>query len=207
MIEIYWGCLIGGVIFTIVALLVGDLIGGHGDVGHPGVGAADVGHPGVGAHDVGGDGHGWHLDFLKPAVIIGAITAFGGAGIMLSKYSALSSSWILPVAISIAAVMGAAVYLLYIRPLRNAESSIGYSINDLVGRTCEVIVSIPEAGYGEVLIHIGNGLVNHIATADGVALSRGSQAVVVDVEQGVLVVARLELNDPSSQQPPLLSSE
>lgn len=189
MAEIYWSCLIGGVIFTIVALLVGDLIGGHGDVGHPD----------TAGHDVGGHGHGWHLDFLKPAVIIGAITAFGGAGVMLLKYSTLSSSWITSVAVSIAVVTGAAVYLLYIKPLRNAESSIGYSMTDLVGRPCQVVVPIPETGYGEVIVSIGNGLANHIASADGVALPRGTEAVVVEVEQGVLVVARLELGPPSSQ--------
>ncbi len=207
MLELYWGCLIGGVIFTVVALLIGDMIGGHGDVGHPDIGGGEAGHAGFGSHDAGSDGHGWHLDVLKPAVVVGAITAFGGAGIMLNRYSTLSASWVLPVAIAIAAVMGALIYLLYIRPLRNAESSIGYSINDLVGRTCEVSVAIPEIGYGEVLVPIGNGLVNHTATGDGALLPRGSKAVVVAVEQGVLVVAPLELDESTSQQPPLLSSE
>ncbi len=188
MLEIYWGCLIGGVIFTIVAMLVGDLIGGHGGAGHF--------H--VGDHDAGAGGNGWHLDILKPAVIIGAITAFGGAGIMLSRYTSLPASGVIGVAVAVALLIATGVYLLYIRPLRNAESSIGYSVVDLVGRPCEVLVTLPEQGFGEVLVRIGNGVVNHIAIANGSSLPRGAQGVVVEVENGVLVVAPF---DSESSEP------
>ncbi len=69
METIYWGCLIGGAIFAIVSLVLGDLIDGLLD----------------GAFELPG------IDFLKPVVLAGSITAFGGAGIMLTRYSSVSA--------------------------------------------------------------------------------------------------------------------
>jgi len=203
MVEVYWGCLIGGVIFAIVAVLLGGFMGGHGDLGHSVGGAAGAGHADLGDHGgPAGTGH-WHLDFLKPAVIVGAITAFGGAGIMLVRYSSLRDGTIVASAAAIACVIGAAVYLLYIRPLRGADSSVGYSMKDLVGRPCEVTVSIPEQGFGEVLVRIGNGVVNHTASGDGSVIRRGMRAVVVDIEKGVVVVAPFDPDLHATDDPSL----
>src|SRR5689334_7064827 len=63
MIEIYWGCLIGGAIFALLSLLGGlhhlhGLHALHGAHAHP--------------------GHGFGMDYLNPLTIIGGITGFGG---------------------------------------------------------------------------------------------------------------------------------
>ena len=62
MIEVYWGCLIGGLLFALVTVIFGDVIDSLFD------GLFEF---------LTMDG----LDFINPMVIIGAITMFGGAGI------------------------------------------------------------------------------------------------------------------------------
>lgn len=57
METIFWWLLAGGAIFTVVSVLIGDVLGGWLD------GALEL--PG--------------LDWFRPVVLLGAMTAFGGA--------------------------------------------------------------------------------------------------------------------------------
>ncbi len=177
MLAVYWACLIGGLLFSVVAVLLGDLVGGadhdvpHGDV-----------------HDFD---HG--LDFLKPAVIVSAIATFGGAGILLTDYTDFSHGLALALAITIGVVMAVLIYFLYIRPMRNAEISTGYSMADLVGMVAEVITPIPERGCGEVMVKVGAGHTAQIAASfDGVVIPSGAKVVVVQASREMLYVTPLD---------------
>ena len=173
MLEVYWGCLIGGVVFALVAILLGDVIGhGHG-LDH---GADFDSHP--------------FFDMLKPAVIVGAIAAFGGAGILLTRYTPFATLNITLLAIAIALVVSILVYLLYIRPMKNAENSVGFSMKDLAGTIGEVMIPIPEKGYGEVMIRIGGGTNCQIAASfDGRPIATGTQVVIVEADRDTIYVS------------------
>jgi len=177
MLAVYWACLIGGILFSVLTVLFGDVLGGD--------------------HDIpGGDGghfdHG--LDILKPAVIVSAITVFGGAGILLASYSGLPSGMAAGVAVSLGVVVATGIYFLYIRPMRNSETSMGYSMNDLVGLVGEVLTSIPAAGYGEVMLKVGAANICQIAaSSDNVAIASGTRIVVVHADRDTLYVTPLEL--------------
>jgi len=156
-----------------------------------------------------GDGFagGW-LDFLSidahhlfhPVVLAGGITVFGGAGILLRRYSDLPAAGIYAAAVAIAAVVGAGMYFVYVRPMKRSESSIGFSMAELAGKRAEVLVPIPPAGFGEVLVRAGAGRTNQIAASfDGVSLPAGAKVVVVDVKDDTLYVSRIDpKGDPAN---------
>lgn len=176
MMAVYWACLIGGVFYAILSVLFGDLLGDH-----------DVPHAG----EVHGD-HG--IDFLKPAVIVSAVTVFGGSGIMLTKYAGLAVLSATVLSIGIGVVAAVAIYFLYVRPMRNSETSQGYSMDDLVGRVGEVMTTIPEKGYGEVMLKVGAANACQIAaSADNIPIASGTRVVVVQADRDTLYVTPLDI--------------
>lgn len=170
MLEVYWICLIGGVLFALVSIvfgdILGDLIGGLFDF-------------------LSFD----HLDFLHPMVLIGGITIFGGSGIMLSRYTQMESVPVATLSLMIAIAISILVYFAYVKPMKNSENSTGFSIKDLVGKIGEVTVSIPVGGYGEVLLRVGAGNTNQIAASlDQSEIPTGTRVVVGETKEGVLYV-------------------
>ncbi|MDD3363638.1 MAG: NfeD family protein [Syntrophomonas sp.] len=170
MQAVYWGCLYGGIIFAVVTIVFGDILG---DVFS---GLFD---------SLSFD----HLDFLSPMVIVGGITAFGGAGIMLDRFSSLETMTVAIIALLIAILLSIFVYFIYVRPMKNTENSTGYSMSDLVGKIGTVTIPVPEKGFGEVLIKVGGGNTNHIAAScDEEEFSTGTRVVVAEIKEGVLNV-------------------
>lgn len=170
MLEIYWICIIGGVLFALVSIvfgdILGDLVGGFFDF-------------------LSFD----HLDFLHPMVLIGGITIFGGSGIMLSRYTHMEPVPVAILSLMIAIAISILVYFAYVKPMKNSENSTGFSIKDLVGKIGEVTVSIPVSGYGEVLLRVGAGNTNQIAASlDQSEIPTGTRVVVGETKDGVLYV-------------------
>lgn len=165
MVEIYWGCLIGGIIFTIVSVIFGDLFGGIFD----------------------------GFEYIQPMTLVGSITIFGGMGILLMEYTSLEKFLIIILAILISLFLSVLMYFFYIKPMNQAENSTGYSIMDHVGNIGEVITPIPPDGYGEILIKVGAGNTNEIAGSyEGVEIESGVRVVVVEVKDGTLYVSRFD---------------
>jgi len=175
METLFLACLIGGVLFTIVSVVFGDWLSVALD------GMLDF---------LSLDGYQW----LQPTAVVGAITMFGGAGLLLHRYSPLAGVVLVVVALLIGIVAGIGVYFLYIRPMERSENSTGYSIKDLSGTMAEVLVPIPSRGFGEVMVKIGGGHANHIAASfDGEDIADGARVVVVEVKDGTLFVSKLEI--------------
>ncbi|MGE5405451.1 MAG: protease [Candidatus Saccharibacteria bacterium] len=172
MYEVYFGCLVGGALFALVTIVFGDLLG-------------DV--FGGFMHSLSMD----HLDFLSPMVLVGGITTFGGAGVMLVRHTSLKPTPVALIALIAAIALSLSVYFLYLKPMKNAENSTGYSINDLEGKIATVITTVPTKGCGEVLVKVGVTNTNHIACSlDGEEIPSGTRVVIGEVEDGILYVFR-----------------
>lgn len=170
MESVYWGCLIGGSLFAIISVVLGDIIGSFVD------GLLDF----------------FAVDFLKPIITASAVTSFGGAGILLGRYSALGTTAVLIFSIVIAIFLCIAIYFLYVKPMENSENSTSYSITELPGMMGEVTVPIPEKGFGEIMVNFVAGNTLHIASSwDKRQIPVGTKVVVVDTEDGVVKVSEL----------------
>jgi membrane protein implicated in regulation of membrane protease activity len=168
--TVYWSCLYGGIIFAVITVIFGDILG---DVFDGIWNALSIDH----------------LDFLSPMTVVGGITAFGGAGIMLERLTSLEAMIVAVFAMMIAAFLSTVVYFIYVKPMKNAENSSGYTMSELVGKIGTITVPIPEQGCGEVLIKIGGGNTNHIAcSCDGEKFAAGVRVVVADIKDGTLQV-------------------
>lgn len=171
MLELYWGCLIFGLLFALVTVLLGDVM----------------------SHALDGLLDFLSVDFLQPMVIAGGVTIFGGAGILLTRYTGWAVWAVLALAVGLAILGGAVIYLFYVKPMNESENSIGYSIYDLKGSVGEAIISIPEDGYGEVVLKVGAGVSNHTAASfDGESIPAGEKIVVVEVKERTLFVSRFD---------------
>lgn len=171
MQTLYLGCLALGVIFAVVSVLVGDLIGNalHG------------------VFDI------VSFDFLNPTVLAGGITVFGGAGVLLTRYSGLEDGAILALSLLIAAFMAVLLFLAVIKPMDKSEVSTGFSMQDLPGRIGEITVPVPATGYGEVMVRFGAGNSLHTAASfEQLSLPAGSKVVVIEVKEGVALVSEFE---------------
>lgn len=194
MLDLYWGCLLGGVIFSLLTL--------------------------VGAHSVHRL-HGLHhllrfrgARFLHPTTIVGGITAFGGAGLILAKHggfgvgalgsgevdamlshTALSNIAMLNVmAGAIAILFSLAIHFGYVRPMARSESSIAFSKQDYIGKSCRVSSPIRANRHGQIMITMGAGnTCEPAAGIDGEAIPTGTLVVVVEVRDHILYVSPVEL--------------
>lgn len=178
MAEVYWTCLIGGMVFSLLTFLLGDFfdhgIGGDVSVGfdHSGVEFGEIFHP---------------------IIIVSAITAFGGAGLIIERVVDVDAVSESAIAAAVALVLSVGLYFLYVKPMRNRENSVGYSMAELPGRIGCVSTPIPAGGYGEVLLAIAGSNTYQIAMSiDGIAIPEGCDVVVVDVQDNTLFVVPVD---------------
>ncbi|MGG6310975.1 protease [Paenibacillus macerans] len=171
MEALFWGCFVGGALFAVISAVLGDLIGSWLD----------------GIFDF------MSADFLKPVITASAITSFGGAGILLDRYTGFGTAGVLILAVLIAVSLSAAVYFAYVRPMEDSENSTGFSTSELPGKVGEVTVPIPAQGYGEVMVKLVAGNTIHIASSwDRREIPVGTTVVVVDTtKEGTVQVSEL----------------
>ncbi|MBO9605079.1 MAG: protease [Paenibacillaceae bacterium] len=171
MEQLFWGCFAFGILLSIVSVLLGDVISQAMD------GVLDF----------------LSVDFFQPMVMAGAVTIFGGAGILLLEYSPFGAIGAAIAALLLAAISGWLILAFYVRPMKRSERSTGFAMAELAGRICEVIVPIPVSGFGEVLIRTGAGHTNQVAVSfENVAIQAGEQVVIVEVNDGAVYVSRFE---------------
>lgn len=174
MLEVYWGLLIGGAVFVLVSLVFGEILDAFFD-GILGFFSIEAG-------------------FIHPLTIIGGLTTLGAAGVLLTEYTSLASWTIFLLALCASVVLAVVLYMFYLKPMQQAENSLAYSIQELIGSIVEVSIPVPAQGYGEVVVSkAGTGLTHHIAASwDKRNIEQDTRAVVVDVKDGVLFVSPLD---------------
>lgn len=173
MLEVYWGCLAFGVVFAVITLLFGDI-----DI---------IDSMLDGSFDSFSVEHG---DWFEPVVLVGGVTGFGGAGVILSGYTDYSAAGVVVLSTLAAFFLSVLVNFVYVRPMKQAENSTGFFTKDLIGKTGEVLTPIPASGYGEVLIKVGAGHTNQIAASSETRdIPAGAPIIVSAVRDGVLYVS------------------
>jgi membrane protein implicated in regulation of membrane protease activity len=174
--DVYWVCLVGGAAVAALVFLFGDVLQAAFD--------------GIGDHAA-----------LDPLALLGGVTAFGGAGLLLDAYTGLPPGATALVAGALALLLAVATHLGYVRPMRRAENSTAFSHREYAGRLGEVSTPVPARGFGEVLVRMGASTTfQAAASADGRPIARGARVVVVEVEpDGSLVVAPFEEGEERSE--------
>lgn len=164
--TLYWLCLGGGLVVTVLLVLAGDVLEGLLDA---------VDGP---------------VDLYT---VVGGLSAFGGAGLLLTEYSSLATVAAAVVAGVLGVVAAVLLEVLYVRPMRRGETSIGFSQQEYAGKTGELSTSVAPGGFGEVVIRMGASTTFQTAASfTGEALPDGARVVVVEVApDGVLRVAPL----------------
>jgi hypothetical protein len=168
-LSVFLGIAAVGFLFLLISLVFGEIFD-HFDLGH-----------GI-DHDLGHGGPG----FLSTRGIAVFITAFGGFGAIgiYSGYGVAPSSF----AGFVGGLVMATLVFSFARFLYGQQASSAVITADLVGRTAQVSVAIPENGIGQVRCLIGESIVDKIARSnDGQAI--GFSAVVkIDEIMGEAVI-------------------
>jgi len=175
--PIYLICFGVGLFFAIISAFFADIFGGHhfeGDTHVP------HGHAegGFGSHDMPG------FSPLSPTTIASFITAFGGFGLILSKFSATASPWIhVPLSIGAGFAVAGGVFVVFSRVFRATQSSSEGRVAELVGQSATVITPIATGGVGEIAyVQSGTRYTAPARSHDNAALPSGTSVWIVRVE-------------------------
>jgi hypothetical protein len=204
---LFIGCFLFGLLFLIVAALLGS-IGGHGGE-HIGGGTHHIdvgGHTGAGHAIEGGHTHLIHpatshsahsggqinavLAFLNPTSIVLFLVGFGFFGYVLHNNTSLT----LPIALALAFLGGLVVAALLLaligRVFGNSEGATVQDVSDRTGLLGKVSLTIPENDLGEVIYVSPGGMRKSIParTLDGRRLERDQEVIVVNYQHGIAEV-------------------
>jgi membrane protein implicated in regulation of membrane protease activity len=166
---IYLICFGVGLLFTIVSALMGHAFGGH-EV-HADIGGGAEGHAEAGfdTQDMPG------FSPLSPTTIAAFVSAFGGFGIIFSKFDATKSPWIsAPLAMLGGFGIAAVVFWLFRTLFRKTQSSSESRVATLIGLDATIISPIPQNGVGEIAyIQSGSRYTAPARTESGGAVPNG----------------------------------
>ncbi len=188
--SIYLICFGVGLLFTLVSALTSHVFGGH-DAGHA-AGDAHGGH--AQGHAEGGGGASDMPGFapLSPTTIATFITAFGGFGMALTKFSPTSSPWISgPIAALGALATAFLVFLLFRAVFTKTQGTSEGRVSELAGSLATVISPIPADGVGEIAYVQGGTRYSAPARSDnGSTVASGATVKIVRIVGTQFFVAR-----------------
>lgn len=165
--TIYLILLIVSGVFTILYIFFGDVLHGVGEA----------------------------LNFLHPTLILSFITFFSACGYILELETSISSALIIAISAIMALILDSLLNMFVLIPLSSAEESLAYTEDSLKGRIGKTIISIPENGFGEVVIESTSGTIaKPAASYNDVPLEEGMKVLVIEVKSGVLYVVPYENN-------------
>jgi membrane protein implicated in regulation of membrane protease activity len=145
MFFVYLVCLSVGLLFTIISATIGHLFGGHDVGGHADVGTG--GHADAGYEHTGMPG----ISFFSPTTIASFVTAFGGFGVIFSRFEWTRQPYIsAPLSAVAGLIVAYLVFLMFNAMFEKTQSSSESKVASLVGQSAMVITPIPENGVGEI---------------------------------------------------------
>ncbi|KMK76093.1 NfeD family protein [Alkalihalobacillus pseudalcaliphilus] len=126
---------------------------------------------------------------LNPVLILSFLTFFCASGYLL-EFLPISSFVIILISMGISLLLVTLLNVFVLIPLSNAEATLGYTEEDLRGRMAKVIISIPEDGFGEIMITDHSGHISRTAKSfEETSIASGEEVIVIDIKDGVLYVA------------------
>lgn len=132
-------------------------------------------------------------EIFNPILILAFITIASASGYLFEMYSELNSVLIFILSLIIAFIIDAFLNIFVLVPLSSAEESLAYMEESLKGRVGKVITSIPENGYGEVMIENVSGRIAKPARGlKSEKIHEGSNVLIVNIKNGVLYVTVYE---------------
>jgi membrane protein implicated in regulation of membrane protease activity len=182
--SIFLACFGFGALFTVGSLVLGMADGFGNGVFH--MGGHGVGHGGghAGAHH-----QGWHsLPLLNPSSALGALTWFGAAGYLLTRYA----GWAV-VPVFLGALLAGAIswYLIarFLGLILAGEREMDPADYRLVGTVGRITVSVPAAGTGEVIFSKAGARRSEAARSlGGRPIARGTEVVIAEYRDGFAIV-------------------
>jgi hypothetical protein len=152
---------------------------------------------GMAGHLFGGDAVDAHMDVgtdlplspLSPTVIATFLTGFGGGGMLANSYFGLSLGRGVVVAILTGIFLSGGTFGILTLLFRNTQAGSEFSLDEMVGRTVEIITPIPENGIGEVAVIARGTRTNGPArSVDGKGIRRNTPVTVVRVVGSIFYV-------------------
>jgi len=180
----YLVCFLIGVTLSVVSFLGGTFHLPHVHVHVP---HAHVPH--VGGH--AGAGEAADVPFFNFATITAFLAWFGGSGYLLTRYSALTVTVIMLIAILVGLAGAAIIFLFVVKFLMKHDRELDPADFDRVGALGRVISPIREGGTGEILFSMAG--TRHTCGArseNGEALPKDTEIVVTRYEHGIAYVRR-----------------
>lgn len=189
---IFLACFLFGLLFLIIAGLMGNLGHGHtiGHAPHVHTGPA-TSHGHVTPHVVKGPGITTHdfslFTYINPISIVLFLLGFGFFGYVLHN----TTSLVLPLALILAAlcacILAALVLSFIARIFGDSEGATVQDVSDRTGLLGRVSITIQENGLGEVLYVSPGGMRKSIParSSDGQRIERGQEVVVVNYQNGI----------------------
>jgi membrane protein implicated in regulation of membrane protease activity len=141
-ILIYLICFGVGLLFTLLSALFGEVFGGHdadgvGTGGHAEAGFDHTGMPG--------------MSIFSPTVMAAFLTAFGGFGMIFSKFEPTKNPWVSgPLSALCGLAVAGAVFVMFNRIFKKTQSSSEGKVAALLGTDATITSPIPEQGVGEI---------------------------------------------------------
>ena len=144
---IYGICLLVGLVFTLVSVVIGHFLGGHD--GHV---AGSGGHAEAGADSSDMPG----MSIFSPTILASFVTAFGAFGLIFSQFSATSKTVVsAPLSMFGALIVATTLYKFFGVIFRHTQGSSESHVDQLAGTEASVISPIPKDGVGEIAYVVG----------------------------------------------------
>lgn len=193
--ALFLGCFLFGLLFAGLSLLLGaGHVGihlGH-DLGHGGHGPGHVGHHGGHPSGAHGQTDGVEHDVIGPlnlSSLLAFIAWFGGVGHLARNALDLAAPLSIVVGLGAGLVVASGVWLLLSRVVQPHDRALDPEDFRLPGTIARVCSSIRAGGTGEIVYEqAGVRQVSAARAADGTALPRGREVVILRQEHGIALV-------------------
>jgi membrane protein implicated in regulation of membrane protease activity len=185
----YLVCFLVGVTLSVVSFLGGSLHLPHVHVHVP---HAHVPH--VAGHAAAGHGgQTAEMPFFNFATVTAFLAWFGGSGYLLTRYSALTVTLIMFIAVIVGLVGAAFIFLFVVKFLMKHDRELDAADYERVGVLGRVISPIREGGTGEIIFsQEGTRHTCGARSESGEALAKNTEIVVTRYEHGIAYVRKWE---------------
>jgi len=137
--------------------------------------------------------HSGPFSFLQPILIAVFLTVGGGVGLLLSgRVENAVWAWnVLGISIMSGFLVAAAINRFVMVPLRKAENSSSFNIQETIGKMASVISPIPQGGYGKIKYNISGAVVTSPAKSeDGNEIRNGENVEIIYISENTYYVRR-----------------